>query len=185
MGTWYSNGSKVANMLSIALALSQVLVAAAWGVGRPYRGDVLPTSPIRITRPFNGDMMEEGVPTVSIDEVCSRALDQPWYCNDQSARLPIDTTCDGLIHITGYVPKGCDGAYMIPADRTVLCDDLEMAGQPLPHFCFDLMPRRGVLGRGGRKRGMMAHHPPPPMMGQYGAGTTTTPKPFFSPWGGR
>merc|ERR1712183_631365 len=60
-------------------------------------------------------------------------------------------TCDGIIETTGYVPKGCDGAYMHPADRVDYCDELERVGEALPHFCF--ADRGGRNERRGRRGG--------------------------------
>jgi len=94
--------------------------------------------------------MEDGIPTVSIDEVCSRTLDQPRYCQQRNPRLPIEERCDNLVR-AGYIPKGCDGAYMAPQARRDFCDAINQAGEAYPHFCFVAGEERRLAS--GRRRG--------------------------------
>merc|ERR1719481_409915 len=137
----------VAKVYLLFLAAGPIMAVSG---GRP----VLPQSPILVTRPADGGYMEDGIPTVSIDEVCSRTLDRPRYCDDNNPRLPIDEKCDNIVR-AGYIPKGCDGAYMAPQDRDDYCDAINRAGEASPYFCFDgeRVRRRGDGGdgrRGGR-----------------------------------
>merc|ERR1712142_876228 len=119
---------------SFVVLSGQLLIVLARGL-RPIHAPIVPLSPILVTHPINGDMMFDGIPTVSIDEVCSRTINSPRYCEENDPLLPIPETCDAIIR-AGYIPKGCDGAYMHPLDRRDYCDALNRADQAEPHYCF-------------------------------------------------
>jgi len=125
--------------------MTVTLVAAAYD-------DVIPMSPILVTRDADGDMMMDGIPTVSIDEVCSRAYDPPRFCQGD-VRLPIEVSCHTIVE-AGYIPKGCDGAYMLPRDRRDYCDTLKRAGQAEPHYCFAHNDMMRSSNRRARYRGI-------------------------------
>jgi|ERR1712126_65801 len=151
-------GSRIKVVIMVRL-VSQSLVALLFGqlvvLARSQENDdnvVLPMSPILLTEDANGDrmMQPDGIPTASIDEVCARTeYPGPWFCQEDNGyggqlRLPIEVDCSTIVG-AGYIPKGCDGAYMDPRDRRDYCDALDRLGQAKPYYCFAKKDRR----RGG------------------------------------